>query len=277
MLAFLLTYQLNSVVSILPWPQKGFKHCVVPAGTREDRKWFSSHTCKVAGLLLLLLLAHPSLAPCSEGTSPGKKRKEDNYRQPAVWEPVAELRQRRIPFQGCCRACNGCEGRPCRAHHVLHLIREGTASQPVTPGLPASSCSRQRGQPRSLNGPMCTLTCQSASHNSQKIVTSGGHWWGFGSDLKTQKNKLLRHTGARLSEIWTISLQISTLRQSWLKSTGLSKPEKGGGEELVLYWNSQWKIKIHTFSLASFTNHRHCRHNKESTKVCERYLYVKMN
>lgn len=105
-------------------------------------------------------------------------------------EPVAGLRQRRIPFQ----ACNGCEG--WRVRHVLLLLREGTSSQPVTPGLPASSRSGRRGH---------ALCRQPASHNSQRIVTSGGHWRGFGSDLKnssdTQEPVDLR--------FGTVSLQIS--------------------------------------------------------------------
>lgn len=97
-------------------------------------------------------------------------------------------------------------------------------------------------------GYMSMVSCQLALHNIQRTLTSGGHWWGFGNDWNNGENILIRHK----EPIYLISkclLQISIQSLSWLKSTGWVNWIKRVGGEHVLHWNSQWKIKIHTFFL----------------------------
>lgn len=207
---------------------------------------------------MLLLLAQPPPAPCSERCLPqGKKKKKvDNYRRPIVWEPAAELRQEEDPISGLLASLQWLWGTTLVSPPCDAPFKGRDSRSAVTPGLPASSHSRQKAGRMLSTGP-CPLTSSVSFPQKPMIVPSGGHWWGFGRDLKTQELEVLRHTGARPSEAQTVSRLLRAGLDS--KVQGWVNWIKGGGG-LVLHWNSQWKIKIHTFPLTLFTNHRHCRH-----------------
>lgn len=194
----------------------------------EDRKWLSSHTCKVAGLPLLL--AHPSPDPCSGGTSPGEKKKKKRI--------IIDGLQFKSQSPSCIRG--GSHFRA--AVEPAMVVRDDPGGPPCAAPFKGrdsqSSCHSETPQPALAPGNeagciLSTCPCPLRPASQPPTITRG--LWhlevtaeALEGTSKTGENKILGHAGARLSEAKAVSLHVSTHGWSWLKKTGLSVTDNGG-------------------------------------------------
>lgn len=166
-------------------------------GIVENRKWFDSHTCKVAGLPLLLLVHATLWGYLLQEIK--KKKEEDNYSRPVESQSLSCIR-RRIPFQGCCVEP---AGPPCAAPF------KGRDDQ-------AARCSQTPSQ-RSLQ--CIEAGCVPARHSDAGYQEVTHQVFLFFFLLNSRKNNGETHTGARRSEANTRPDSTGTLERREARPT----------------------------------------------------------